>query len=223
MSLRETYKTKSGFVYELLRERIVSGEWPQGTAIIVSSVAGELGVSAIPVREAMKQLQAEGLVELEPHRGARVTVFDPKKIVEVMSIRAALEGYAARVALPFIDNAALADLRCKVDDMGRFASAGDTARLVAANKEFHRKLYSMGPFPMLNDMIFKLWDGGGFSNVVFAFRPDRIRGVHEEHLAILAAIELRDGEELERLIRAHKSGFAEVLCEITARNRSGTL
>ncbi len=219
MSLRETYKTKSGFVYELLRERIVTGEWSQGTSIIVASVARELGVSAIPVREAMKQLQAEGLVVLEPHRGARVTVFDPKKIVEVMSIRGALEGYAARVALPFIDETALADLRRKVDDMAKFVDVGDADRLVAANKEFHRKIYAMGPFPMLNEMIFKLWDGGAYSRIVFAFRPERIRSVHREHLSILDAIERREENELEQLIRVHKTGFAEVLCEITAKNQ----
>ena len=171
MSLKETYKTKSGFVYELLRERIVAGEWPQGTVIVVASVARELGVSAIPVREAMKQLQAEGLVELEPHRGARVTVFDPKKIVEVMSIRGALEGYAARVALPFIDDAALADLRRKVDDMGTFTVAGDTARLGAAKKEFHRKAFSMGRFPTLNDTIFKIWEGAPFRGLSFLSKP----------------------------------------------------
>jgi DNA-binding GntR family transcriptional regulator len=219
MSLKEKYKTKSGFVYELLRDRIVSGEWPQGTGIVVATVARELGVSAIPVREAMKQLQAEGLVVLEPHRGARVTVFDPKKIVEVMSIRGALEGYAARIALPFIDETLLSELRRKVEEMGKLAEEMDDERLIAANKEFHRRIYCMGPFPLLNDMIFKLWDGGAYSHVVFAFRPERIRTVHEDHIAILDAIERRDGDEVERLIRAHKMSLAEVLCEITAKSR----
>ena len=67
MLLKEKYKTKSGFVYELMREKIVSGEWPQGMNIIVASVARDLGVSAIPVREAMMLLESEGLVVLEPH------------------------------------------------------------------------------------------------------------------------------------------------------------
>ncbi|MBL3540474.1 GntR family transcriptional regulator [Aminivibrio sp.] len=220
MLLKEKYKTKSGFVYELMREKIVSGEWPQGMNIIVASVARDLGVSAIPVREAMKLLGAEGLVVLEPHKGARVTEFDPEKIMEVMSVRGVLEGYAAAAALPFLDAETFADLHRRVEEMDDFVRAGQCDRFIAANKEFHRAIYSKGPFPLLNEMIFKLWDGGGFSHIVFAFRPERMEVAGRDHRAILESLEKNDGESAERLIREHKLGLARVLCAMGKKGSS---
>ncbi len=220
MLLKERYKTKSGFVYELMREKIVSGEWPQGMNIIVASVARDLGVSAIPVREAMKLLESEGLVVQEPHKGARVTEFDPEKIVEVRSIRGTLEGFAASAALPFLNAGAFADLRRRVGEMDGYVRAGECERFIAANKEFHRTIYSKGPFPMLNEMIFKLWDGGGFSHIVFAFRPERMEVANNDHKAILDALEKGDGERAERLIREHKLGLAKVLCDMGRKGSS---
>jgi len=220
MQLKQKYKTKSGFVYELMREKIVSGEWPQGMNIIVATIAKEIGVSAIPVREAMKLLESEGLVVLEPHKGARVTEFDTEKIMEVMSIRGVLEGYAANVALPFLDREAFADLHRRVEEMDSFVKAGECDRFIAANKEFHRTIYAKGPFPLLNEMIFKLWDGGGFSRIVFAFRPERIKTAHEDHIAILRALEGNNGDEAERLIRQHKLGLAKVLCDMGKKGTS---
>lgn len=221
MLLKEKYKTKSGFVYELMREKIVSGEWPQGMNIIVASVARDLGVSAIPVREAMKLLESEGLVVLEPHKGARVTEFDPGKIMEVMSIRGVLEGYAASAAIPFFDSADFTDLHRRVEEMEGFVRAGECDRFIAANKEFHRTIYSKGPFPLLNEMIFKLWDGGGFSRIVFAFRPERMEVANRDHRAILDALEKGDGPGAERITREHKLGLARVLCAMGKKDDSG--
>lgn len=189
MAVQQLFETKSDYVYKRIKQNILKGVWKQGQSIIISKVAKELDISAIPVREALKRLDMEGLVDIIPHKGARVTTFDSNKINEVLSIRAVLESYAARTAIPFIDDKKVAELKQMVERMEYYAEAKDDESFSNANKEFHRYLYKQSPFPLLYDMIFNLWDGGNWSKSVFAFKPDRISESVMEHYEILKAVE----------------------------------
>lgn len=211
MATQHLFETKSDYVYKQLKQKILKGVWKQGQNIIISKVAKDLDISAIPVREALKRLEMEGLVDIIPHKGARVTTFDEDRINEVLSIRAVLEGYAARTVIPFIDDKKIQELRHMVKRMEDYANAGDDENFSSANKEFHRYLYKQSPFPLLYDMIFNLWDGGNWSKSVFAFKPDRMSESVMEHYEILKAIEEKDGEKTEKLTRTHKEKNMKIL------------
>lgn len=214
MTVQHIFESKSDYVYKLLKQKILKEIWKQGEKINISQVAKELGVSSIPVREAINRLEMEGLVDIIPHKGAHVTVFDDRKVREVISIRAVLEGYAARTAIPYIDNTIILELKSMSDDMERHANNKDDESFGIVNKNFHRKLYKQSPFPLLFDMIFKLWNGGNWSKSIFAFRPERMLESVEEHRQIIKAIEEKDGDKVENLLRKHKEKNMKLLLEI---------
>jgi DNA-binding GntR family transcriptional regulator len=214
---RFIFETKADYVFKTIKNKILTGEWKQGQDIIISKVAEELQVSTIPVREALKRLQMEGLIDIIPHKGACVTTLDRDKINEIISIRAVLEGYAARTAVPFIDENKFSKIKEMADKMNEYAVQGDDEQFANANKEFHRFLYKQSPFKMLYDMIFKLWDGGNWSKSVFAFNPSRMRESVKEHYEIIEAIKEKDEEKVEYLVRQHKLKNAKLLEQVSEK------
>ncbi|MEL7566108.1 MAG: GntR family transcriptional regulator [Dehalobacterium sp.] len=214
MQNTDVFSTKSDYVYSQIKNKILKGELKQGENITISKMAEEYNISAIPVREALKRLETEGLVEIIPHKGAQVITLNANKIKEVISIRAVLEGYAARTAIPFLTEEKLAKLNKMIEKMHDYAAEGDSENYGITNKEFHRFLYKQSPLPLLYDMIFKLWDGGNWSKAIFAFYPERMKESVNEHLEIIKAIEEKDEERVEFLVRSHKEKNGRLLEEI---------
>src|SRR5687767_11201338 len=99
-------QTVAGMTLEAIRARILRGVYPEGVPLRQDSIADALGVSRIPVREALRQLEAEGLVTVTPHRGAIVSTLSLAEIEEVFALRAAIESTLLRAALPRLDAAA---------------------------------------------------------------------------------------------------------------------
>lgn len=213
------FTTKTEYLYQAIRKKIVSGEWPQGLNVVISKVAEEFNVSAIPVREALRRLDSEGLIQITPHKGAHVASLDRKKVEEIYAIRTLLEGYATSTAANFIDAETLDSLKAMMDDMDALAEAKDTERYGEKNKEFHRSIYRCSPYPMLYDMIFNLWDSENWSRVVFAFYPDRMDRSNDDHRRIVEAIEKKEVDRLELLVREHKRETAELLHEIALKKQ----
>lgn len=215
---RAVYTTKTEYVYQAMREKIVSGEWPQGMNIVIGKVAADFDISAIPVREALRRLDSEGLVQIAAHKGTQVASLDPARVDEVYAIRSVLEAYAAATALPFVDAGIMVTLRNAVTEMDALANDGNSERFGEANKEFHRSIYKLSPYPMLYDMIFNLWDGGNWSRSVFAFYPERMHRSNAEHKTMLDAIENDEPGRLETLVRSHKTDTALLLRSIAMKN-----
>lgn len=211
MDNNNLFTTKAEYVYKLMKDKILKSQWNMGDSIIISKVAEELDVSIIPIREALKRLETEGLVDIIPHKGARVTTIDSDKVAEIISIRAVLEGYAARTIIPYMDEERLKHLKSMVAKMDQYVIEGNTEQFAVSNKEFHREMYRLTPYPLLYDMIFNLWDGGNWSKSVFAFEPARMAQSNEEHKKILATIEEKDGNLVERLVRDHKNNNIKTL------------
>jgi DNA-binding GntR family transcriptional regulator len=211
MNQNSIYMTKTDVVYGVIKKNIISGQWAQGEDIPIKKVAAELSVSAIPVREALQRLASEGIVVTEPHKGAKVMSFDRDKIREVISIRAVLEGYAGRTAVPMITRE---DLR-KINEMAalleEYARRKDSEKFGLANKEFHKYIYQKSPFPLLYEMLIKLWEGGKWSTAAFSFCLAHMKASVREHRLIIKAIEDRDGDRVETLIRRHKMRTVEIL------------
>ena len=132
-------------VADVLRRRILSGHYREDRFIRQELIAGELGVSRIPVREALAQLESEGLIVREKYRGAMVPKLTSEEIEEIFELRAMLEPYLLRHAIHKITRPALAELRDIVKRARGMKDIGDWAGL---NVEFHRTLYRAAGKPV---------------------------------------------------------------------------
>ncbi len=195
------YKTKSEFVFNYLKEQIIHGKIPQGENINISELSKELNMSAIPIREALQKLSSFGLVIYEPHKGVTVSSFTREKIVEVLSIRALLEGYSCTTAVPYINDEILEKLTEMHKQMKKLQKIMDTENYAIIDKEFHRLIYKSCPFPMLYDMIFNLWDGYIWTKSIFSFFPEKMLISIKEHQEIINAIKNNDSDRAEMLVR----------------------
>src|SRR5918998_3634571 len=113
------FRTKADLVHEELRARLLRGDLRPGDKVPIATLARELGVSAIPVREGVKRLEAEGLLSFETHKGAVVPRLDAAAIEETFAIRAELEGLAVRRAAATLTPERLDELRAILDGMAR--------------------------------------------------------------------------------------------------------
>ena len=129
-----------------LRELILTGKLPPGTPLRLSKVAGRMGVSVMPVREAIRILEAERLVTVEPRRGASVARLSIDDIEELYAVRSALEGLAARHGTRHITARGIRTMRTEFAAMTRASDAGDRARSWRHDRRFHAILYvASGP------------------------------------------------------------------------------
>ena len=167
-----------------LADRIITGAIPPGAPLRQDHVAVEFGASHVPVREAFRQLEAQGLAISEPRRGMRVTSFDVDELHEVAAMRAALEVLALRHAAPRITPVVLE----AADEANRTAEAATEVRAwEEANRRFHRLLLAPCAMPRLLSAI----DGLHLASARFLFaawRSEWEKPTDQEHRAILAAL-----------------------------------
>jgi DNA-binding GntR family transcriptional regulator len=207
-----TVETAYQRVATLLRGEIINGEIPLGGWLRMSAIAERFGVSVQPVREALQQLEGEGLVELIPNHGARVRMLDRARLVHAHEIGEALESYLAR---QFAEEASLSAVR-KLEELqlahDKAIDALDWARIDAANYAFHRFINTHGGNYEAADLITRYY---GLSESLMN-RQGRThefaKRVRAEHHAMLDAIRARDPETTARLNAQHIRGtLAEVL------------
>lgn len=136
--MRIEHRTLDSLVVEELRERIVNGVLAAGSKIDQQALAEELGVSRMPIREALRRLAAEGFVELLSHRGALVVQLSHDEIIEIYEIRAVLQGLASRLAVPNYTHEDVAEIGRLLDAMD--AETEDVQRWIELNKAFHDRI-----------------------------------------------------------------------------------
>jgi DNA-binding GntR family transcriptional regulator len=217
MVLPAVFITKSEFVHNYLKEKILVGELSMGESLNITQIAKDLLLSTIPVREAIQRLETEGLIDIIPHKGAQVRSFDPEKIKEIFSIRAVLEGLAAKTAIPNLNSEKINHLKQMTEEMKQCAQDNDDEKFGVLNKEFHRFIYEHST-PLMFDMIFNLWTGN-WSKAIFAFKPNRMQEAVVEHLEIIQAIEDKDEELTEQLVKQHKLNTS-ILFESALKNNA---
>src|SRR6266496_3033088 len=127
-------------VKDHLLKEILSGRYPPNSRIVETAVARELGTSQAPVREALRALEAIGMVEISPFRGARVRRPDRREILEAYAVRSALETLGTRLAVPRMSDADLAELVGYGDAMEAAARAGDGHAVAEADARFHGRI-----------------------------------------------------------------------------------
>ncbi len=198
-----THLTIQQAVADAVRTRVISGQLPAGTRIDQDALAAEFSVSRMPVREALRQLGAEGFVTIVPHRGAIVTALSPAEVEEIYEIRAALEGVAARHASQTLTADDLERLR-KVLAAMRNEKQIDT--WVGLNAEFHNAINQASMRPRLLELIQRFREQSQPYIRLYVQRLHKSAQARKEHRAILEALADRDADRAEAAVRAHLVG-----------------
>ena len=206
------FMTKSERIYEAIRDAILAGTLDPGSRINLSRTARELGASETPVREALKRLESERLVRVEPHAGFVVTDVSIADMIENLVLRREIEPLATRLAAEAMTGEDIVLLRELVEEMGRQAAAEDWVAYAATNKQFHRELISRCPLPVVRRTALELWEVGGRSRSLFVRNPSRHS--NKEHCEMVDAIEARDLDRLVVLVRRQKTVTIEVAMEL---------
>ena len=198
--------TKQQQLYEALRERILSGAYGPGFRIVIDQVAAEFAVSALPVREAIRRLEAEGLIVYRANAGAQVAPAEPELYEESMSVLALLEGYATALAAPLLTAEDLAALEQRTGDMVAAMDGMDSLAFGRHNRAFHQVIYERCPNPtlvsMLRDVDRRL---DAIRTTVFVHIPYRGQSSVAEHRELIEL--LRSGASAKRIetaARQHK-------------------
>jgi DNA-binding GntR family transcriptional regulator len=188
-------------VAQAIRRAIVTGRYKSGERLVEDRLSEEFDVSRVPVREALKTLAAEGLVELLPRRGARVAAWSHDVALELVEVRATLEGLNARLAARRHDPAVVARLRDVLERGVAAAKRGSPAELARLNAEYHELLYVAGNNRVLQDTVRSLRER---TEMVFLRNTaERAPEDWQEHAAILSAIVSGDEEMAALLAMRH--------------------
>ncbi|HZQ73567.1 MAG TPA: GntR family transcriptional regulator [Burkholderiales bacterium] len=194
-------------VAEELRRSILTNRRKPGDRLVEEQLSEELGVSRIPIREALRVLAAEGLVDVQPRRGASVADISPEVARDLVEVRATLEGLNARLAARHHQPEIVAELREVLTAGNRAARSGNVDDLVRLNGEFHDKLAEAGRNTILWDIMRVLRER---TSLVFAVNTARrAREDWSEHSEILAAVIAGDEERAAVLATRHVHRAAE--------------
>ena len=196
-------QTLTSMTADALRERILRGRYPEGEPLRQDAIGAELGVSRIPVREALRQLEAEGLVTFNPHRGAVVSTLSLKQIQELFELRAEIEGDLIRRAIPHMtaeDHARAAEI---LDAYEVALHAGQVTVWGALNWQFHSTLYAPADRELTMSIVSKLHQHSDrYLRMQLALTHGESRARHE-HRAIAAAARKREAAKASTLLRGH--------------------
>jgi DNA-binding GntR family transcriptional regulator len=188
-------------IVEDLRRQILSGELPRGTRLPQDDLARQFDASITPVREALRLLEAEGLLVSEPHRGVRVAGIDLDKVKATYVVRRLVESYAMQRVTTRLSPRDLARARSMIDKMQNESDVGDVDAFRADNREFHFFFYERCGMPGLSEQIEGMWQA--FPWDLMLNTPERTHQSHLEHVAIIEAIESGDVAAVATATEAH--------------------
>ncbi len=206
-------------VLAALRSDITTGSLAPGDQIVQELLAERYGVSRVPLREALKTLEAEGQVVYHPHRGYFVAELSVPDLLEVYRLRALLEAEAIRQAIPTFSDADVEAIGDLLADVEVAAGAGDVVQMTAANRRFHFAIFDASGLPRLSRILRQLWEATDVYRALY-FQAARNRSrVSAEHAAMMAALRRRDAEALIALHdehRDHSVGAVRSILEATS-------
>jgi len=201
----------SRVVSEQIRGRILDGTLKPGERLVEDRLSAELGVSRVPVREALRGLSVEGLVTLLPRRGATVVEVTPESVAELVEVRALLEGLNARLAAQRHDPEIVAQLQDTLARGNAAARNGTSEELAHLNAEFHERLGEASRNSVLSEVMRGLRER---TSIAFAINGRaRAREDWDEHAGILAAVIAGDGELAALLANRHVQNAAAAFAD----------
>lgn len=213
------YTSKVDLVYKSIVNGIKKGDYLPGDRIVISRVARENGCSEIPVREALRRLESEKLVELLPNRGAVVSRVSKSFLQQLFAVKAILEGGAVRLAAENITPASLKKLRALAAEMVEACEAGNLKQCSALNHKFHITLYRSTGNDVLVSYIDELWNKWPTGHYANAIPDDWYRISMRQHFELLDALEAGDKDKAEEIIRYHKWGALDNMGRCTESAR----
>lgn len=198
--------SKSELAYRVLHERIVAGTYPPGQRLVLDPIGRELDMSVVPVREAIRRLEAEGLVTFARNVGARVTEIDSSAYQHTMETLCFVEGAAILLAAPQIGTDRITAARDLNDQLRDQVEHLDPLRFTALNEQFHRTLTDCCPNPHLRELVDRSWTRlAHLRQSTFSYVPERTAASVEEHEQILQLLEEHaDPRRIELTVRAHR-------------------
>ncbi|MDN6176854.1 MAG: GntR family transcriptional regulator [Brevibacterium sp.] len=199
--------SKAETAYRWIRKCIADQTFEPGHKLVLAQIALELDTSVVPVREAIRRLEADGLVTFERNVGARVAMVDQSSYVQSMEAVAILEAAATAQALAFLSEDDLAEADAINERMRDLLEDFDPTEFTRLNHEFHAALFRRCPNERLHNLVAVEWDRlAHLRNSTFSFVPERARGSVDEHSRIVALIRAAaSAEEIERVVRNHRS------------------
>ncbi|WP_308797824.1 GntR family transcriptional regulator [Agromyces silvae] len=215
-------ESKAQRAYRFIRERIDDGSYVPGYRLVLGQIARELNVSVVPVREAIRLLEAEGLVTFERNVGAQVALIKETEYLYTMQTLAVVEGYATSLSAPYLTPGHIARARLINERMRQTLEAFDPRRFTELNLEFHAVLFEACPNPHLLDLVHRGWSRMKVLRASsFGFVPGRARESVEEHERILELIEAgADPRELELVVREHRTATLDAVLAYQAAQKT---
>ncbi|AHM57092.1 transcriptional regulator, GntR family [Peptoclostridium acidaminophilum DSM 3953] len=216
----ENYKPLRDIVFEHLREAILIGKLEPSTRLMEVQLADELGVSRTPVREAIRKLELEGLVEMIPRKGAYVADVSVKDVEEVLEIRTGLEGFASMLAAQRMMKEDLGELKRILEIFKKAYEENNPEKMVESDIAFHEVIFKATTNKKLMQM------NNSLREQIYRFRRMYIVEYHKsenlikEHEDIIEAIEKRDGELAMHKAMKHIKLQQEFIVEQTKAKKS---
>lgn len=209
LQLGATHTPLTQLVTDAIRERILSGEYGLGERLVEGKLSEELGVSRMPVREALRELASEGLVTIEPRRGATVTNFTEEQKREMVEVRATLEALNAKLAAKRHDPEQIKRLQEILDEgPSDSASEQNMAEVMKQNARVHDALADVAGNSVLSEMMRAL---RAQTSMVFAsINRDRYQENWDEHAAIMRAVIAGDADLASLLAARHVYNAAQI-------------
>ena len=205
-------------IQQRMREDIVSGQLPFGARVTIDELATRYSVSHMPIREALRELHGEGLVTMEPNRGARIRSIDHDFVANLFEIRGAIEALLSSRAAQRCTKDDLLQLEAIQRDLERHVMSGEYASALSCNREFHRtinliadKLDAIALVDRHWLLIAALWRRYGYG-------PERFAGVINDHRHLLRALEAGDSSAAGVIMAAHVIKAKQELLDRMAQN-----
>lgn len=208
------FRTATEFVESILREGILSGQIAGGTALRQEDLAQQFGVSRMPIREALRQLEAQALIDFTPHKGAVVTTISAADASDLFTVRLALEPMALRLSLPHLSTT---DLERAAEAIADMDTERDLSRMGELNRRFHMTLYAQANSPRLLALVeqhMAVFDRY-LRFELAALGWDHLK--QDDHHALLAACQAQDEAQALAVLGQHLSHADQALRAFFAR------
>jgi len=210
------HRTLEEQAYQHIRSALVKGRLAPGQRIVASAVARAAGTSRIPVLQALRRLESEGFVRINPHRDVVVSGLSPEEFRERFLMMAALEALCVREADGKVTRAVLHRLRALHAEITAARRDGDTGRAVSADGRFHQILWELSGLRQVVQVLQNVWDRGEYYRVIMHARRGGFAAESiAEHEEILSALEVGDTSRAARALERHRLRAMQRLAQTT--------
>ena len=207
------YELLNQKVYRILKAEIIEGSLKPGTKLLENNIAKQLGISRTPIREALRELAAEGFVKMNPNQGVVVSNASVEDVQEVLQIRGVLEGLAARLATKMINEEEIKELEKYQKRMEYYTNKDDVLAFSEMDTEFHELILNICGSNRLIQIRKNLSDQAHRYQIRSLSVPGRLKYSLKEHQGVVEALKRKDAEQADRLSQKH---IENVLANILA-------